>query len=125
MSEEFILSENTINIPNPRKIQGRGEVIIGISLILIGLIVLFIRNYAKYLNFQSISNPGFLEAVLAGTCLIVGLAHVITGLKNIFVWVIPAHAPRNFGDVDILFATLRTSDIHTYQKPDTLSFRIL
>jgi len=125
MSEEFILSENTINIPNPRKIQGRGEVIIGISLILISSMVLFIWNYAKYLNIQSIRNTGFLEALLASICLIVGLAHVIIGLKNMFVWVIPAHAPRNFGDLDILFATLRTSDIHTYQKPDTLSFKIL
>lgn len=42
-----------------------------------------------------------------------------------FVWVIPAHGPRSFVDLDILFATLRTSDIHTYQKPDALSFRIL
>lgn len=125
MSEEFILSENTINILNPRKIQGRGEVIIGIFLILISLMVLFIWNYARYLNFQSISNPGFLEALLAGICLIVGIVHVILGLKNMFVWVIPAHAPRNFGNLDILFATLRTSDIHTYQKPDTLSFKIL
>jgi hypothetical protein len=125
MSEEFILSENTINIPNPRKIQGQGEVIIGIFLSLIGLIVLFIWNYAKYLNFQSIRNPGFLEALLAGICLIVGITHVIQGLKNMFVWVIPAHAPRSFGDLDILFTTLRTSDIHTYQKPDSLSFKIL
>ena len=69
MSEEFILSENTINIPNPRKIQGRGEVIIGIFLTLISLLVLFIWNYVGYLNFQSIRNPGFLEALLAGTCL--------------------------------------------------------
>jgi len=125
MSGEFILSENIINIPNPRKIQGRGEVIIGVFLTLIGLIVLFIWNYAKYLNFQSIRNPGFLEALLAGICLIVGITHVILGLKNMFVWVIPAHAPRNFADLDILFATLRTSDIHTYKKPDILSFKIL
>lgn len=125
MSEELILSENTINIPNPRKIQGRGEVIVGISLTLIGLKVLFIWNYAGNLNFQSIRNPGFMEALLAGICLLVGLTHVITGLKSIFVWVIPAHAPRNFWDLDLLFATLRTGDINTYKKPDTLSFKVL
>lgn len=87
--------------------------------------VLVIWNYARYLNSQSISNPGFLEALLAGNCLIVGIAHVILGLKNMFVWVIPAHAPWSFGDLDILFATLRNNDIHTYLKPDTVNFKIL
>lgn len=126
MSEEFIVSENTINIPNPRKILGQGEVIIGVILTLIGLTVLFIWNYASYLNVQSVTNPGFLEALLAGISLIVGIVHVITGLKNMYVWVIPAHAPINFGDLNTLFTTLRTSDIHnTYKKPDTLNFKIL
>lgn len=125
MSENFILSESTINIPNPRKTQGQGEIIIGIFLILIGSMILFISNYSRYLNSQSISDPNFIEALLAAICLIVGIVHVITGFRNIFVWVIPAHAPKNFADLNTLFTTLRTSDIHTYKKPNTLNFKIL
>jgi hypothetical protein len=39
--------------------------------------------------------------------------------------VIPAHAPKKFGDLNTLFTTLRTGDIHTYKKPDTWTFKIL
>ena len=126
MSENFVVSEATIDIPNPLKLYGVGGVIIGATLSLMGLDVLFGKGYLSYLNFQGISYfNNFIIGILSMLCLSIGIIQLSFGLKSLFSWLVPAHAPKNYSDINTIFATLRSSDLDTYKKPETFSLKVL
>lgn len=126
MSEKFVVSEDKIDIPNPLKLYGIGETIIGAILSLMGFNVLLGKDYLNYLNFQSISNFNyFFIAIMSMLCLTIGIIQLSFGLKALFLWLVPAHAPKDYRDINNIYSTLRSSDLYSYEPPDTRSFNIL
>lgn len=125
MSENFVISETTVDIPNQSKLYNMGKIIIGSILSLMGLDVLFIKDYINYLNFQSIDIfNNFYMAIVGMICLIMGIIQMYFGLKNMFLWLIPAHTPKDYSDITAIFDTLKSSDL-VYKKFDLLSLNVL